>query len=357
MHTAALQKIRNKKLRAPARRGYQMPAEWKKHRRTWIAWPHNRKDWPGKFAPIRWVYEEFVRILTRSETVAILVCDHRHLTAVRHCLTRAHVDLNHVEFHRCRTDRSWVRDSGPIFVSDGENVLATLWRFNAWAKYPNFKRDAKVGKSIAKFAHIPTHRVRHRGLNVVLEGGAIDVDGAGRLIATEECLLSSEYARNPSIPRHEMEAILRSTLGVTSVIWLGRGIDGDDTHGHVDDITRFVAPGHVVTARERNSRDPNYAPLEENFERLRGASLEIIEMPMPSPIVFDGQRVPASYMNFYIGYETIVVPTFNDPKDYEALGILRELFSPNREVVGINATDLIWGLGTFHCMTQQEPEP
>lgn len=331
----------------PAARGFSMPPEWAPHRATWIAWPHNREDWPGKFEPVPWVFAEVVRHLHRRERVCILVRDPR---AVESILRRAGVDLRRVELYRCPTDRVWTRDSGPTFVKRGGERLAVWWRFNGWAKYPDHKRDERVGAFIARMAGVPVYDNRR----VVLEGGAIDVDGAGNLLATEECLLSKVQARNPGLGRAGTERALAEALGVRRVIWLGRGIVGDDTHGHVDDVCRFVASNRVVLAEERNPRDPNYRRLRENFERLRAAKVEVVPLPMPAPLYFDGQRLPASYLNFYIANGVVLVPTFNDPNDRLALGRLAELF-PGREVIGIHAVDLVWGLGTLHCMTQQEP--
>jgi agmatine deiminase len=340
-----------------------MPAEWEPHRATWIAWPHHRPDWPGRFAPIPWCFGEIVRALTRGETTAILVRDAAAEKGARRLLARLEIDLGRVEFHPIPTDRSWMRDTGPIFVHrpDG-SVAATIWRFNGWAKYSNHRLDAKVGAAVAKAAGTFARTIAVEGRRVVLEGGAIDVDGAGTLLATEECLLSPEQERNPGLSRSQIESALADGLGAHQVIWLGRGIVGDDTHGHIDDVCRFVAPGVVVLCAESDPRDANYELLAENRERLEGARdaagrrLEVIALPMPRPIVFDGVRVPASYANFYIANGRVLVPVFNDPRDRLALGILADLF-PDREVTPIYCGDLIWGLGTIHCMTQQEPSP
>jgi len=338
-----------------------MPAEWAPHRATWIAWPHRASDWPGRFAPIPWCFAEVVRALSRGEVVAILIADAAAERRARRMLSRMGIDPARLEFHRVRTDRCWTRDSGPLFVRRADGVReATLWRFTGWAKYSDHRRDAKVGAAIARAAGVPTREVRAGGRRIVLEGGAIDVDGEGTLLATEECLLSDVQARNPGLGRAELERALREALGIRRVIWLGRGIVGDDTHGHVDDVCRFVAPGRVVLCAEGDPRDANYALLAENHERLAsardaaGRKLEVIALPMPAPIVFDGIRVPASYANFYIANGRVLVPVFNDPRDRQALGILAELF-PDREITPIYAGDLVWGLGTIHCMTQQEP--
>jgi agmatine deiminase len=337
-----------------------MPAEWELHRATWIAWPHHAPDWPGRFGPIPWCFGEIVRALARGETVAVLVNAATEQRA-RRMFARLAIDPSRVEFHRVATDRSWVRDTGPLFVRAPDGAVgATLWRFNGWAKYPNHRRDARVGAAIARAAGSPAIRVEVEGRGVVLEGGAIDVDGEGTLLATEECLLSEVQARNPDLSRGALEGALAEGLGIRRVVWLGRGIAGDDTHGHVDDVCRFVAPGVVVLCAETDPRDPNYAALAENRERLEaardaaGRKLDVVALPMPSPIVFDGVRVPASYANFYISNGRVLVPVFNDPRDRDALGIVAELF-PDREITPIYCGDLIWGLGTIHCMTQQEP--
>lgn len=334
----------------PGLRGYAMPAEWAPHRATWIAWPHERSDWPGRFEPIPWVYGEIVRILSRNEQVEILVQDATAERRARGLLGRVGIDFAKVRFRRIPTDRVWTRDSGAIFVRNraGEKI-ATHWTFNGWAKYVNHRRDGQVAGRIAKALRIPAYRV-----GAVLEGGAIDVDGVGTLMATEECLLSDVQARNPGLGREGTERVLRETLGVKRVLWLGRGIAGDDTHGHIDDLARFVAPGRVLLCQENDPKDENHRPLRENLERLRAARVEAVPLPMPSPVVFDGQRVPASYANFYVANGVVIVPTFNDPRDRRALGIIADCF-PGREVVGIHCLDFVWGLGTLHCATQQEP--
>jgi agmatine deiminase len=273
--------------------------------------------------------------------------------------------MDMIDFFICPTDRVWTRDSGPLFVINqaGERA-ATQWRFNGWAKYENHLRDRKVASFIARQcdverfkAAIETDQGRRR---VVLEGGAIDVNGQGSLLTTEECLLSDVQARNPGLDRAGVERVLSEQLGARHVIWLGRGIEGDDTHGHVDDLARFVSPRTVIACSEPDPRDANHAPLADNLARLRAArdqdgnSLDVIELPMPAPLIFKGHRIPASYANFYIGNHAVCVPTFNDPNDRVALSLLARLF-PDRAVVGIHAVDLVWGFGTLHCMSQQEP--
>jgi len=349
---------------APAALGFRLPAEWEPHAATWIGWPHNRTDWPGKFPPIPWVYAEMVRRIAGGERVRVLVESRAHEQGIRRILKRAGADAAQVEFFRFPTDRGWTRDSGPAFLvhdRTGE-VAVARFAFNGWARYSDFRKDARLTDRIVKAKGARAFRATADGRDVVLEGGAIDVDGKGTLITTEECLLDSQIQpRNPGLDRSGYERIFRDFLGVRQVLWLGRGIAGDDTHGHVDDLCRFVKPATVVLCRETNSADQNHAALEENRERLAGAraadgaKIEVVDLPMPAPLVFDGRRLPASYANFYIANAAVLVPTFNDPKDRVALGILAELF-PDRPVVGIHAVDLVWGLGTIHCLTKQEPE-
>jgi agmatine deiminase len=342
--------------RTPAEQGYRMPAEWEPHAATWQAWPHKRTDWPGRFSPIRWVYTEIIRAVTRHEPVHLVVRGPKMRAAVSDRLAKASVDLAQVRFFELPTDRSWVRDSGPIFVTNDACGRAALdWRFNAWAKYDDWTRDDLLPAFVANQLGIPTWQPVHKGHRAVLEGGSIDVNGCGRLLTTEECLLSEVQHRNPPFERTDYERVFADYLGVKQVIWLNKGIAGDDTHGHVDDLARFVNPSTVVAVEEKNPADANYSLLHENLERLRGyRDLTVISLPMPAPIVFDGMRLPASYANFYIANGIVIVPTFNDSADRTALGILADLF-PDREVVGIHCGDLIWGLGTLHCMTQQEP--
>jgi agmatine deiminase len=334
----------------PRALGYRMPAEWEPHEATWIAWPHNRSDWPGRFGPVPWVYAEIVRKLSRVEGVRILVASRAMEEQAARILRKAGAVIESVEFIQCPTNRVWTRDYGPLFIKSRRGELAlTWWRFNAWAKYNDFELDARVPDTIAPRLNRPVWQ-----LDMVLEGGSIDVNGAGLLLSTEECLLSPIQARNPGMPRPGIERVLRENLGVNRVIWLRNGIAGDDTHGHVDDIARFVAVDTVVAAWESDRSDINYAALRENLERMRAAGLQVIKLPMPGPVVFAGRRLPASYANFYIANGLVLVPTFNDPNDRLALSTLARIF-PDRQVVGINCTDLIWGLGALHCMTQQQP--
>lgn len=334
----------------------RMPAEWEPHAATWLAWPHNRKDWPGKFSAIPLVYAEIIRHLARHEPVELIVDDPAAEAKARRLLVRAGAPVGNVRFHHWPTDRIWVRDSGCSFVQ-GEGLGAVTWRFNAWAKYPDFQRDEAIGLRMAQAAGAGPAQA-----GVVLEGGSIDVNGRGTILTTEECLLSKVQQRNPGMKRKDYEKIFAEYLGAPNTIWLGSGIQGDDTHGHVDDLARFVAADTIVTMVETNrqKKDANYAPLRENLRRLRdardqdGKAINIIELPIPHPVIFEKRRLPASYANFYIANGIVLAPVFNDPNDRIALDTLARLF-PTREVVPIYSGDLVWGLGTMHCMTQQQP--
>ncbi len=348
----------------PSELGYRMPAEWEPHEATWIGWPHQTQDWPGKFAAIPWVFAEIVRHLGEGERVRILVENEHARAKAERVLKRANA-LEHVEYFLIPTDRCWTRDSGPIFVrreQDGRCETAlTHWAFNAWAKYSNWRHDCHVPTHIAQALRLPLFTVqRAEGAQVVLEGGSIDVNGQGCLLTTEECLLSKVQERNPGLGRADYERLFADYLGATKVIWLGQGIAGDDTHGHVDDLARFVGPHTVVAVEESDPANENYRPLQENLERLRSATnaagqrLEVVPLPMPDALGFDSRRLPASYANFYIANHAVLVPTFNDSRDRVALGILAELF-PSRKGGGFPAVVLVWGLGTLHCRTQQQP--
>jgi agmatine deiminase len=337
--------------------GNRMPAEWEPHRGTWLAWPHKRSDWPGRFAPIPWVYGEIARTLSRYEEVNLLVADETQRSAARRVLNAAGADLSRVAFHLCLNDRSWMRDAGPIFVIGADGKKTALdWRFNAWAKYADYLYDDRIPAFVAGVRGVPAVQPVCQGWRVVLEGGSIDVNGQGLLLTTEECLLGKVQERNPPMGRADYERVFGEYLGVTQTLWLNQGIAGDDTHGHIDDLARFVGPRTAVIVAEENEGDANYRPLRENFERLQAVGgLDVVKLPMPRPLVFRGVRLPASYANFYMGNGVVIVPTFNDPADRVALGTLAELF-PGRDVVGIHCVDLVWGLGTLHCMTQQEPD-
>jgi agmatine deiminase len=339
---------------------FRMPAEWEPHAATWLAWPHYHGDWPGKFEPIPWVYTEIVRNLARHERVELIVNDAAAERQVRKLLSCADAPLANVRFHRWPTNRVWLRDSGCIFVADDANLLAANFRFNAWAKYSNYRHDEKIGTLMAEVAGSEGIRPLHKEIRVVLEGGSIDVNGRGTILTTEECLLSKVQQRNPGMARKDYEKVFTDYLGTPHTIWLGRGIFGDDTHGHVDDLTRFVSADTVVTMVESNPKDVNHKPLRDNLRRLQAAGdqdgkpLNIVEIPMPGPVVFEQRRLPASYANFYIANGVVLAPIFNDPNDRIALNTLAALF-PTREVVPIYSGDLVWGLGTMHCMTQQQP--
>ncbi|HEX5413676.1 MAG TPA: agmatine deiminase family protein [Terriglobia bacterium] len=350
----------------PQSLGYRLPAEWEPHEATWIGWPHNVTDWPGRFTPIPWVYSEIVRKLTPGEIVRILVQSTAHESHARKILLRAGIDLACVEFFRFPTDRGWTRDFGPIFLKKTgprPKIGIARFRFNAWAKYPEWRKDDAIPGRVARALKLSLIQAGTAGRDFVLEGGAIDVNGRGTILTTEECLLDQEVqVRNPGLGIDGIEAALRQNLGAQNILWLGRGIAGDDTHGHVDDLCRFVNPKTVVLCCEENPADPNYTVLHENRERLQGmriedgSRIEVVALPMPAPLLFEGQRLPASYANFYIANAAVLVPTFNDPKDRVALGTLAELFT-DRPVIGIHAVDLVWGLGTLHCLTQQQPAP
>ena len=354
-------------LATPASLGYRMPAEWEPHAATWLAWPHEPTDWPGKFAAIPWVFAEVARQLQDGERIRIIVSGKREEASARGVLSRSQVNLKQVDFVHLATDRSWTRDFLPLGVVRGRGkqreTALVKWKFNGWARYKNHVKDEQAGMAVALSLGaplaLPEAQLGRKRARVVLEGGAIDVDGEGSLLCTEECLLDGRQARNAALGKPGMEAVLREHLGAERVLWLEGGIAGDDTAGHIDDFARFVAPGVIVLADEQNKRDPNYAVLRSAVARLKtardakGRKLEVIRLPMPTPLVFDGQRLPASYANFYIGNAAVLVPTFNDPNDRNALGIIAELF-PGRRVVGIHSTDFVLGLGTIHCSTQQE---
>jgi agmatine deiminase len=354
---------------APSLLGYRMPAEWEPHAATWLAWPHYHGDWPGKFEPIPWVYAEIIRTLAKHERVELIVNNAGAARQAGRVLERANALSTNVRFHHWPTNRVWLRDSGCIFLKCGAGAparaksappLALKFRFSAWAKYSNWRHDEKIGTLMARKADTLEMRPLSIDKRIVLEGGSIDVNGAGTILTTEECLLSKVQERNPHMTRVHYEKAFADYLGAPNTIWLGRGIVGDDTHGHVDDLTRFVAKDTVVTMVEPNSKDANHAPLLANLRRLRtaraqdGRQLTVVELPMPQPVVFEGRRLPASYANFYIANGVVLAPVFNRPNDRIALNTLAQLF-PKREIVPIYSGDFIWGLGAMHCMTQQQP--
>jgi agmatine deiminase len=347
--------------RTPNELGYRLPAEWEKHEATWLGWPHNKNDWPGKFSPIQWVYAEITRRIAASEKVRIIIESKSHERRARGVMKSANVNMSNIEFFTLKTDRGWIRDSGPLFVKTQKGVAQVCFEFNGWAKYANYKNDRKVPHFISKKFRLRKFVAIHHGRQVVLEGGAIDTNGKGTLITTEECLLDQTIqTRNPGFAKKDYEEVFKRYLGITNVLWLGKGIVGDDTHGHVDDICRFANRNTILIANEINPQDDNYKILKENGERIQdfkledGSRPEVISLPMPEPVIFRGRRLPASYANFYISNAAVLVPTFNDPNDRNALGIISELFD-DREVIGIHALDLVWGLGTLHCLTHEQP--
>ncbi len=340
---------------------FRPPAEWSPHEATWIGWPYNKSDWPGKFSPIPYVYAEIVKYISRGEKVRIFVQSGEHKLKAEKVLKDCDVSLSNIEFFIKKADRGWLRDSGPMFVKDGIETVAVDFKFNAWAKYDDYKLDDKIPQFISQKLNLKRVVAEYNAEKVVLEGGAIDTNGKGTLLTTEECLLDEKVqTRNPGFTKSDYFEIFKQYLGISNVIWLGKGIVGDDTHGHVDDLCRFVNENTVVLVDEKNSADANYNLLNENKERLQnifmpnGSKLNVVPLPMPSPQIFRGQRLPASYANFYISNYAVLVPTFNDPNDRVALNIFSELF-PDRKIIGIHSVDLIWGLGTIHCLTKEQP--
>ncbi len=397
----------------PAELGFAMPAEWERHKATWLGWPHNPTDWPDKLDTIRWVYGEMVRKISPGEIVRILVRNQAEERLARAYLSRSGADLKNVQFIPHPTNRGWMRDSGPIFVRKrqthlpsvgcrvssaerrgnevppldtrhstlGDRIAYEPWsktrkaedgrrgtetaivdfHFNAWAKYGDWQKDRRVPGMAARLLGKRLFQAQCQGRDFVIEGGGIEVNGQGALLTTEECYLDPKVqVRNPGLGRKELEETLKRYLGVTTVLWLAAGPAGDDTHGHIDDICRFVNRHTVVLIKETNPKDLNYRPLAENWERIRqlrlhdGSKPEVVPLPMPAPLYFDGCRLPATYANFYISNAAVLVPTFNDPNDRIALGTLGDLFK-DRPVAGIHAVDLVLGFGTLHCLTQQQP--
>ena len=341
--------------------GVRVPAEWEPHAATWLAWPRLARDWPGKLDAVRWAFCELVRKLQQSERVRMLVQDPAEELRARSRLRRSGAADDRIEFLACPTDRAWVRDSGPTFTTQAGGLQAVCWRFDGWGRYSNWSMDERVGRFVAEAAGAVVVEPRVEGIRVAMEGGAVETDGSGTILTTEQCLLRKDRGRGGRRrSRDEAEEILRSALGAGSLVWLDRGIAGDDTSGHVDQLARFVGPGTVAAAVERDPRDDNFAPLRENLRRLQrardrsGRQLDIVELPMPRPLVFDGDRLPASYANFYIANGSVLVPTFNDPSDRVAVRILEECF-PGREVCGIHCVDVVLGQGALHCLTQQQP--
>jgi agmatine deiminase len=350
--------------KTPAELGFAMPAEWEPHEATWLGWPHCRTDWPGKLAAIEWVYGEIVRKIAEGEKVRIIIDSAAREAKAHRVLARAHANLGNVEFFRTPSDRGWSRDFGPICVRKAAprpEVAVAKFKFTAWAKYANWRKDDRIAPRIAERRRLRMFPVMNGEKMVALEGGGIEVNGRGTLLTTEECFLDQKIqCRNPGMTRQEYGRVFADYLGARNVLWLGDGIVGDDTHGHVDDLCRFVNRDTLVLIQEKRESDVNYRPLRDNWERLKDARLEdgtrpdVIPLPVPAPLYCGEWRLPASYANFYMANAAVIVPTFNDPADRLALGILGELIR-DRPVVGIHAVDLVLGFGTLHCLTQQQP--
>lgn len=341
---------------------WRFPAEWEQQQAVLLCFPHNGNDWPGKYGAIQWAFVEFIKKVADVEQVILLVASEQLKTNVLEKLEMADVKTKNVSFIIQKTNRSWMRDSGPIIVKKGSERKALNFNFNGWAKYNNYKLDKQVPEKIASFLNIPLDQVIYKGKPVVLEGGAIDVNGKGTLITTEECLLDPKIqVRNEGFTKADYEAIFKEHLGITNTIWLGDGVEGDDTHGHVDDLARFVNEDTIITVVETDTNNPNYKPLQDNLQRLKNAKLEngkkpnIVTLPMPNRLNFDGISLPASYANFLIINSVVLVPTFNDERDREALNSIADCF-PDRKIIGISAIDFIWGFGTLHCLSQQIPQ-
>ena len=337
----------------------RMPAEWEKQKSTWIAWPHNKKDWPNKFDFIPEIFAEIISHISKGQKVNILIENNVLKKKAILILKNFKVNFSNIKFSLCKTDRAWLRDSFPIFVKNKNKKILLNWKFNSWAKYKNFKKDNSIINKVKKVLKLQSISPVFNGRKVVLEGGAIDVNGKGTLITTEECLLSKIQQRNSGFKKHDYEKIFFNYFGIRKIIWLKRGIVGDDTHGHIDDLARFVSENTIFLAYERNKKDVNYKILRNNFRILKKLDdfkkLKIIKIPMPEAKYIEGTRVPASYLNFYIANKVILVPTFNDKKDKLVLKMFRKYFK-NRKVVPIDCSILIWGFGAIHCMTQQEPK-
>jgi agmatine deiminase len=339
---------------------YTMPAEFAPQSRVWFAWPHAKADWPEKFAPIPWVFAEMLRAVTPHQRVGLIVHSTKIAESAREILSRAHADVGQIDMVQAPTNRGWMRDCGAIFVRDNTGKKTALgFGFNAWAKYPNWQRDAKLPAVMAAQAGAALVQPKYKNKRVVLEGGGIEVNGEGSIIVTEEWLLSEVQVRNPGFTREDYEAVFATYLGAPNTIWLEAGIAGDDTHGHVDDITRFTDARTIVTCIETNPSDANYACLRENKRRLNaardvdGKAFDVVDLPMPEAVMFEETRLPASYANFLITNKAVLVPVFNDVNDRHALDILADCFK-DRDIMPIYARDLVWGLGTIHCLSQQE---
>jgi agmatine deiminase len=337
-------------------KGFHFPAEWAPHTATWLSWPHKEESWPGKIVSIYKPYCDFIKAVSEGELVRINVLNEQMSAFAKEQLVQAGVDLKRIEFFEFPTNDAWCRDHGPAFLinTDTKEKVIVDWNYNAWGnKYPPYDLDDVIPTKIAKHFNLPVY---HPG--IVMEGGSVDFNGKGTVLSSTACLLNEN--RNPHLNQEQIEGYLRNYYGVEQVLWVGDGIVGDDTDGHIDDITRFVNEDTVVTAIEENRADENYHILQENLQTLKtmrllnGKQLNVIELPMPDAVYYEGQRLPASYANFYISNAAVVVPTYRSKNDDRTLDILTACF-PGRKVIGIDSTDIVWGLGSFHCLSQQEP--
>lgn len=340
----------------------RLPAEFETHEAILLCYPHNADDWPGKYQAVKWAFIDFIKKVSIYEQVILVVQNNIEKRKVSQLLSRSNIDLNKIDFVFAETDRNWMRDSGPIIIEHDKKSLALDFNFNAWAKYNNYQQDNKIPQIIGQHLHIPVEPATYKNKYITLEGGAIDCNGKGVLITTKECLLDPDIqVRNAGYTKKDYENVFREVLGIKKTIWLDKGIVGDDTHGHVDDICRFINEDTVLVVEEKNKRDENYLILTTNLEILEGENLpekrklNVIKLPMPQPIIYQGIRLPASYANFLILNNAILVPTFNDPNDRQALGIISEIL-PDHDVIGIHALDLVWGFGTLHCLSHEIPK-
>ena len=340
---------------------FRMPAEWERQQSTLMGWPYNKNDWPGKFNNIPKIFAEIISKITKSQKVNLIINNHKSKNIIKKLLRKKNARVRNVKFIICETDRVWMRDIGPIFIKDKKNQNSLLnWEFNGWAKYKNYKLDNRVNLRIKDYYKGNIINPEFNKKSIVLEGGAIDVNGKGLLLTTKECLLSKTQQRNSFLKRKDYNFIFKKFFGVKKVIWLNKGIAGDDTHGHVDDIARFVKSNKVFLAYENNKKDENFKNLDENLKILKkikigSSQIKIIKIPMPRPIYINKCRVPASYLNFYIFNKFVLLPTFKDPKDKKVIKIFKKEFG-NRKIVPIDCSELIWGFGAIHCLTQQEPK-
>ena len=342
----------------PKESGYTFPAEWTEHRATWLSYPHKDSySWPGTLSRIFPYYNKFISELAKGEEVCINVRDEKLKEQVMQDLMKLDVDPAKITLLVHPTNDAWCRDHGPAFLvrpGQPDPKVVVSWQYNAWGNKYDHDLDDKIPGLVAKYLHLP---VFYPG--IVMEGGAVDFNGKGTLLTTTQCLLHEN--RNPQMFQHEIEEYLQNFYGVEQVLWLDEGIDGDDTNGHIDDITRFFKEDGVVTMVETHRSDPNHKILNENlgklksFRLLNGKQLDVAELPMPKPVIYEGQRLPASYANFYIANKSVIVPNFRCKEDDQAMRILEECF-PRHTIIGIDSVEIIWGLGSFHCLSQQEPK-